>query len=223
MLTLTPRLMAAVQLSKGAERIIDVGCDHGYLSAYLILEQGVCHAYACDINKGPLDNALQTAKEYKIEGKVTLRLCDGLQGLSQKDGDTVFICGMGGELIADILKAAPWTKNQGLRLILQPMSKSEKLREFLLTSGYLIENEVLAKEGDKLYCIMSAVGGIGQSAPHNLYLFSNEMKKDALFGEYVERLYSKYKAIVQGKKKALLPSAEEEEILSLLEEQNANR
>ena len=62
---------------------------------------------------------------------------------------------MGGELIASIIAAAPWTKKQGVRLCLQPMTHPELLRAFLLENGYAIIEERLAEE-EKIYQIILA-------------------------------------------------------------------
>jgi len=71
MISLTPRLMTAVQLAKGAKRIIDVGCDHGYLSAYMVTDGGALFSYACDVNEGPLCKAKETIENassiYKLK------------------------------------------------------------------------------------------------------------------------------------------------------------
>lgn len=87
---------------------------------------------------------------------ILFRRCDGLADVRADEVDTVVIAGMGGDLIARILAAAPWTKQA--HLILQPMTAQEDLRRWLLENGYCIAKETLAQEGKKLYVILSATG-----------------------------------------------------------------
>ena len=61
-------------------------------------------------------------REYGLNGRVAFRLCDGLAGIRPDEVDAVAIAGMGGETIAAILSAAPWTRERDVPLILQPMS-----------------------------------------------------------------------------------------------------
>ena len=65
---------------------------------------------------------------------------------------------MGGETIAAILEAAPWTRQDKL-LLLQPMTGAPRLRQWLQTHGYVIEKETLAREGNKLYSVWTVRGG----------------------------------------------------------------
>ena len=161
-LELTPRLRAiAEQVPQGA-RLADVGTDHAYLPVRLLLDGRIQGAVASDVNQGPLLRGQETARLYGVEGKLSFRLCDGLAGVGPEEADTVVIAGMGGELIARILAAAPWTKQA--RLLLQPMSSQPELRQWLAENGYRIDRETVAVEGRKLYTILSATGG--ESTPY---------------------------------------------------------
>ena len=122
---LTPRLQAVAGLVPRGARLADVGTDHAYLPASL-LQQGVIDtAVAADLRPGPLDRARATAERYGLTEQISFRLCDGLSGILPEEADTVVIAGMGGETIAAILSAAPWVREEGKRLILQPMSAQE--------------------------------------------------------------------------------------------------
>lgn len=156
-LELTPRLAAiAAQVPQGA-RLADVGTDHAYLPAWLLLRGTIGQAVASDVNEGPLQRGRETARLYGVEDKITFRRCDGLAGIGPDQADTVAICGMGGELIARILSQAPWTKEA--LLLLQPMSTQPELRRWLLANGYVIRREQIAREGEKFYSLLTVTAG----------------------------------------------------------------
>ena len=90
---------------------------------------------------------------------MSFRLCDGLSGINADEVDTIAIAGMGGETIAMILEAAPWTREQNTALVLQPMSSMDELRRWLQASGYMIAEERLAREGDTIYTALSVRAG----------------------------------------------------------------
>ena len=58
---------------------------------------------ASDINEGPLKQAENNIKKENLEGKIELRLGDGLDTYT-KEVDTVIISGMGGRNIIGICK-----------------------------------------------------------------------------------------------------------------------
>jgi len=158
-LELSPRLRAAADLVPVGARLADVGTDHAYLPAALILEGKIPFAIAADLRQGPLERARATVREYGLTGKVAFRLCDGLRGIRSDEADAVAIAGMGGETIAAILAAAPWTRERDMPLILQPMSSMPDLRGWLGENGYRILEERLAREGDTLYTVLSVRAG----------------------------------------------------------------
>ena len=77
-ITLSPRLAATASLVVGGGNIVDVGTDHAYLPAHLILTKKIPFAIASDLRKSPLDNARDTVIKYKLQNKIELRLSDGL-------------------------------------------------------------------------------------------------------------------------------------------------
>lgn len=158
-LELTPRLRMVADMLPAGARLADVGTDHAYLPAAMMLEGKIPSAIAADLREGPLSRARETVREYGLEGSITFRLCDGLAGIKPDEADAVSIAGMGGETIAMILAAAPWTREQNTALVLQPMSSMDELRTWLGRNGYMIREERLAREGDTIYTAMLVRAG----------------------------------------------------------------
>lgn len=154
---LTPRLQKLADWVEPGAKIADIGTDHGYLPIWLLTTGRVVSAIGSDLRAGPLENARKTAARYAVSEKISLRLGDGLNGILPFEADTLIIAGMGGENIAAILAAAPWAKN--CTLLLQPMSRSEVLREFLETSHYAIQREALVEDRGTIYPVMLVRAG----------------------------------------------------------------
>ena len=153
--SLTNRLLAAADMERQGAYFADIGTDHGYLPVYLVLTGRVSRALAADINSGPLARAVQTIEKYGAAGQIDVQLSDGLTGVDPAVTD-IAVAGMGGELIANILKQAEWTQDPTKRLILQPMTQDAFLRRFLAENGYTVTKETVAEEGMHLYVIMQA-------------------------------------------------------------------
>lgn len=134
----------------------DIGTDHAYLPAWLVLNNVCPSALACDLRKGPLDNAKKTVELYGIEDKITLRLSDGFDKIEPFEADDFIMCGMGGTLMAELVAKAYWLKDPEKLLILQPQSHAEDIRNFLIKNGFEILNEDACNDGGKLYCAFSA-------------------------------------------------------------------
>lgn len=157
-LTLTPRLRAIADQVPDGCRFADIGTDHAYLPVWLLLQGRIEEAIAADLREGPLSRARETAEKWGVARHVSCRLCDGLSSVAPGEVDTVAIAGMGGETIAAILAAAPWTR-EGTQLLLQPMTSFHDLRRWLFENGYNIEREHIVREGKRLYTIMTVRGG----------------------------------------------------------------
>ena len=159
---LSPRLAAVAAWVPRGARVADIGTDHALLPVWL-LEQGIASgAIAADLRPGPLEAARRTVQKHGLTGRISFRLCDGLSGVLPHEADTVVIAGMGGETILGILSAAPWTRDAGIQLLLQPQSAFPELRGWLVSSGYQIRRERIVREGNRFYVILDVTAGGGQ-------------------------------------------------------------
>ena len=150
-LKINDRLLTAIPFVRYGKRFADIGTDHAYLPIYLMGLNLISTAVAADINKGPLEKAKENIDKYGYGDSILTVLCDGLKRVSPDLVDDVAIFGMGGELIVKIIDEAPWLKDANKRLILQPMTHPEKLREYLSQNGYKIIGESLSLDRGKIY------------------------------------------------------------------------
>ena len=150
------RLLCAAEFTRQNATFADIGTDHAYLPLFLLDSGRIKYAYCCDINEGPLNSARRNAEERGRLDQCEFILTDGATVLRGKGITDYAICGMGGELIADIIDRAPHLKDEEVNLILQPMSRQEKLREYLASSGFSIIGERYSLDAGKYYVCMLA-------------------------------------------------------------------
>ena len=152
---LDKRLRCVAGLVRPGSVLADIGTDHAHLPVWLVKE-GVCpRAVAADIRIGPAAAARRSVEAAGLEERIDVRVGDGLAPLCPGEADDIVIAGMGGETIASILGAAPWTKDGRYRLILQPTTRHECLRRFLLTGGFDILSEQIVQEGRRRYLVLA--------------------------------------------------------------------
>ena len=155
-LPLSPRLRCCCDFVHPGDRVADIGCDHGYLSIYLLINQIASSVIASDINEQPLQSAVVNAERFGVRDKVRFYLSDGVRNIP-REFDTLVCAGMGGDTMVSILSAAPWLENAGYRLILQCQSKTPMLRKYLSHRGWHITTERVLRDGRFLYTIMEVV------------------------------------------------------------------
>lgn len=223
---LTKRLEKIKKLVTNSKVSVDVGTDHGYVPISLITEERAKKVIACDINKGPLDNAKKNILRAGLLEKIELRLGGGLTPCDEGEADTAIIAGMGGILIKDILEES-YKKTQALeKLILQPMNSQEILREYLINNNFKIIKEHLAIEGEKIYNIIEAVPG-EETKDYSKDVFLNfgnpeNFEKCEEFKIYTDKNIKRIKRVLLSLKKAKNVAEDEIEMykktLSYLEE-----
>jgi len=142
---LPKRLQEVADCIKNGASVADIGTDHGKLPVYLAQTGKAKRIIASDISEGSLNAARSLISKHNIADKIEIRLAPGLNNLTQADVDTIVIAGVGGETIIGILKDAPWTTNavlsKKLKLILQPQTKINLLRDYLINCELSIKEE----------------------------------------------------------------------------------
>lgn len=153
---LSARLQMLADMVTQGNRLVDVGCDHGFLSIYLV-QAGLCpRAIAMDVRKGPLAGAKRHVEEYGLGEYITLRLSDGLAAYQAWEADTLVCAGMGGRLMERILREGKSCASRLRELILQPQSEIPQFRMFLREAGFQVTQEDAVFEEGKYYFAMKA-------------------------------------------------------------------
>lgn len=169
--SLDARLASAAGYVRQGAVFADIGTDHAYLPIYLLQTGKISFAVAADIAEGPLSLARENAKKHNLLHKMSFHLTDGLSSLSDLGITDIAICGMGGEMISEIIGREEFVKNPDIRLILQPMSKQDSLRRFLARAGFAIESETLSCASGKVYsCICAHYTGKAYELTEGEYL-----------------------------------------------------
>lgn len=158
---LSCRLQRIADFVTNGNTLADIGTDHGYIPIYLVENNIIPYAYACDVKSGPLERAGENIKEHKLQDRITLRLSNGLEKLKKNEADTILIAGMGGELIIDILNSGKEVLETSKELIVSPHSEINLVRKYLNSQKYTILDEDMIKDAGKYYIIMKWVKSSG--------------------------------------------------------------
>lgn len=145
---LSERLKSLADMVSKGNTVVDVGCDHGYLSIYLVQHGISPGVLAMDVRKGPLSAAQEHIRQYQLEDYIETRLSDGLSQYHIGEVETLVCAGMGGPLMMKILTESGDKAKSMRELILQPQSELPAFRRFLRYGGYrTLDENILCEEG----------------------------------------------------------------------------
>ena len=202
-MSLRPRLQMLADMVRDGVRIADIGTDHAYLPAWLVRSGKCSGGIAADLRKSPLENAAETLRIYQVEDRITLRLSDGLDCILPEECDDIILAGMGGTLIVEILARAPWIRDPDKRLLLQPMTHSEDVRQFLCANGFSILRETACYDDGRAYIALCAAYTGNARPAGGLYAFlgAHPLPGNAASYDYAQkqmrRVYTRRDALRQ--------------------------
>ena len=174
---LSQRLQALADMVSDGNSVADVGCDHGFLSIYLVQNGISPHVLAMDVRQGPLQRAREHIAEYELGNYIETRISDGLTAYRTGEAQTMVCAGMGGRLMMRILEESREKAQALSELILQPQSELPAFRRFLRREGYTVLDENILCEEGKYYFLIKAV-------------WTGEVQKETpmLYDEFGEKL-----------------------------------
>ncbi len=194
---LSPRLAAVANYVLPGEVLVDIGTDHAYLPSALVQTGVISRAIAGDVLLGPLEAARATLSATGLFDRIDLRLGNGLGVIQPGEAACATICGMGGPMIVEILSAGPLAGIR--RLVLQPMSAEERVREWLARENWCIIGERLIADSGRIYVIIAAERGeMGLSAEDALLGPILRREGGALFIAYARILLEQSKRALAG-------------------------
>ena len=223
--SLDKRLLSCADYVRAGAVFADIGTDHGYLPIFLLSRGRIERAYLSDVNRGPLSSAENNAKAAGLSDRCEFVLTDGAKELAGNGITDYAICGMGGELISRIVEDAPHLKEKGIRLILQPMTKQEYLRNYLASRGFAVLDECYSYDSGKYYVtLLAEYTGVCRQISREEAELGAKAVHDGDRVEYLGFLEGKMKAAkkaLYGKSAGGYEIADEEVLLGLIEERIA--
>ena len=120
----------------------------------------ITQAVASDIAAGAVAQGQAHVTEQGLAAQIAVRLGNGLQGMNLPTVADIAICGMGADSICTIISDQPRVKQGQTRLVLQAMTDTPVLRQYLAAEGFGIEAEdCVYAEGRYYQCMVAAYTG----------------------------------------------------------------
>lgn len=156
---LSRRMQAVADMTVPGYPVADIGCDHGFVSIYLIQSGIAPHVYAADVRPGPLSRAKEHIMDAGLTEQITPVLSDGLQHVPVEEGGAkaIVAAGIGGRLTLKILTDWPQKTEKLSWMVLEPQSDIHLVRQWLAENGFPVLKENLVFEDGKFYPVLFAV------------------------------------------------------------------
>ena len=175
---LSKRLEVVASFVNDNSKVIDIGCDHGLLSIYLVNKYKNIKVIASDVNENALSSAITNIKKEKLENRIETRLGSGLDVVKADEIDTIVIAGMGANTIVGILKYSTSKLSNVNNIIIQSNTDLYFLRKNITSLGYYIEDEILVEDKNIIYTVIKFTKGKKRYNYEKLYLGPILITKD---------------------------------------------
>ena len=199
---LPKRLETIIERMPDSGCLADVGCDHAYVAIEAVRRGRAARALACDVRKGPLQQAAEHILCAGLAGKIETRLSDGLEKVAPGEADTVVIAGMGGPLMERILQGR---LGDFAHFVLSPQSEIPHFRRFLLAEGMQIDEETMLIDEGKYYVILNVSQRADAAASDSMYVTEEDFlyggrllrRLDPVLKSFLEKEKTRYEGILR--------------------------
>ena len=198
---LPKRLETIIERIPASGCIADIGCDHAYVAIETVRRGKAARALACDVRKGPLQQAAEHILCAGLAGKIETRLSDGLEKVAPGEADSVIIAGMGGPLMERILQGRLTDFGH---FVLSPQSEIPHFRRFLLAEGMQIDEETMLIDEGKYYVIFN-VSQRADASSDPMYVTEEDFlyggpllrRLDPVLKSFLEKEKTRYEGILR--------------------------
>lgn len=194
---LNNRLLTIAKYIQKNAKILDVGCDHAYLSIYLAQHKNPQAVIASDIVSGPVEAARKNISAAGLQDIIKLVQADGVLGIKPGEADCVIVAGMGAANIIEILTAGHEVIAQCQILLLQPMVAADKLRQWLADNAWNCVQEDLCLDNNRLYEIIIAQPSQKPYTISKLQTLIGNLQKHELFAQHLQNLICKHEQLLR--------------------------
>lgn len=154
MIELSKRMQSVADMIQPCDAIGDIGCDHAFVSIYLVEQHRAKRVIASDVRRGPITIAKRNIEAMNLSDQIEIRMGDGLDTIVPGEVNAVVLAGMGGMLMIDILERGEEVVTRCDQLVLQPQSDIEKVRRYLAEKGYYLADEQMLIDAGKYYNLL---------------------------------------------------------------------
>ncbi len=184
------RLRFISEQIKKDERVLDVGTDHGLLPIMLVQDGITNNIVASDLNKEPLNAAIENISNEKLSDIIKTELMNGIEDIEENQYDTIVIAGMGGTTISEIIK----TKKHNGRFLIHSTTSLGDVRQTIQDIGFKITDEWVVFEGKVHNVIIEAKPGEMQLKEKEIFMGPSLVNKnDEQTMNYYHHLYDVFK------------------------------
>lgn len=199
---LPKRLETIIERMPDSGCLADVGCDHAYVAIEAVRRGRAARALACDVRKGPLQQAAEHILCAGLAGKIETRLSDGLEKVAPGEADTVVVAGMGGPLMERILQGR---LGDFAHFVLSPQSEIPHFRRFLLAEGMQIDEETMLIDEGKYYVILNVSQRAAAESSDSMYVTEEDFlyggcllrRLDPVLKSFLEKEKTRYEGILR--------------------------
>lgn len=154
MIELSKRMQSVADMIQPCDAVGDIGCDHAFVSIYLVEQRRAKRVIASDVRRGPIVIAKRNIEAMNLSDQIEIRMGDGLDTIVPGEVNAVVLAGMGGMLMIDILERGEEVVTRCDQLVLQPQSDIEKVRRYLAEKGYHLADEQMLIDAGKYYNLL---------------------------------------------------------------------
>lgn len=199
---LPKRLETIIERMPDSGCLADIGCDHAYVAIEAVRCGRAARALACDVRKGPLQQAAEHILCAGLAGKIETRLSDGLEKVAPGEADTVVVAGMGGPLMERILQGR---LGDFAHFVLSPQSEIPHFRRFLLAEGMQIDEETMLIDEGKYYVILNVSQRAAAASSDSMYVTEEDFlyggrllrRLDPVLKSFLEKEKTRYEGILR--------------------------